>query len=165
VRITHPITHRDGHHRTAQPADDLGWVGTGGPASRSRVLTRKLSGVAVVPIALVALLAGCGSSSSSGATANKASFCADNAKLDKATASDNSLAELLKTLRANQSTVGDFGKTAPSAIRAQAQVLVTGADTAIKANNTASFGTQKFASAGKAVDAFCGQDAGGTSTS
>jgi hypothetical protein len=126
---------------------------------------RTLSRVALLPVAVVALLAGCGSSSSSGATANKASFCADNAKLDKATASDSSLGELLKTLKANQSTVEDFGKTAPSAIRAQAQVLVTGADTAIKSNNTASFNTQKFAGAGKAVDAFCGQNAGGTSTS
>jgi hypothetical protein len=123
---------------------------------------RKLSRVALVPVALIALLAGCGSSTSS--ASSKTSFCADNAKLDKATASDTTLGQLLTTLKANQSTLDDFGKAAPSAIKAKAQVLVTGAQTAIKSNSTAAFSPQ-FETAGKAVDAYCGQDAQGTATS
>jgi hypothetical protein len=129
------------------------------------VRTTHISRLALVPVASIALLAGCGSSSSgSGAVASKTSFCADNAKLDKATASDSTLAELVKTLKANQSTVEAFGKAAPSAIKAQAEVLVNGTQAAIKSGTTAAFSTQ-FEKAGKAVDAYCGQNAAGTSSS
>ncbi len=126
---------------------------------------RRFSSFVVVPVALVTLLVGCGSSSSSsGSVANKASFCAANATLDKATASVTTPDELLTALKANQSVIDEFGKTAPSAIKAQAQVLVQGADAAIKANSAKVFSTTKFASAGQAVDTYCGQGANGSSS-
>ena len=126
---------------------------------------RRFSSFVVVPVALVTLLVGCGSSSSSsGSGANKASFCAANATLDKATASVTTPEELLTALKANQSAIDEFGKTAPSAIKAQAQVLVQGATAAIKANSVTAFNTTKFATAGQAVDTYCGQGANGSSS-
>jgi hypothetical protein len=126
---------------------------------------RRFASFVVVPVALVTLLVGCGSSSSSsGSVANKASFCAANATLDKATASVTTPDQLLAALKANQSAIDEFGKTAPSAIQAQAQVLVQGANAAIKANSVKAFNTQKFATAGQAVDTYCGQGANGSSS-
>jgi hypothetical protein len=127
---------------------------------------RRFSSFVVVPVALVTLLVGCGSSSSgSSSVANKANFCAANATLDKATASVTTPDQLLTALKANQSAIDEFGKTAPSAIKAQAQALVQGANAAIKANTVKAFNTQKFATAGQAVDTYCGQAANGSSSS
>jgi hypothetical protein len=126
-------------------------------------LIRRLSRVAFVPIALVVLMAGCDNSSSAGA--RKTSFCADNAKLAKATASAKTLGDVLRDLRANQSTVDDFGKKAPSAIKAQAQFLVTATQAAIRSDSTGAFGTRKFADAGRAVGDYCGQPVRGNSKS
>jgi hypothetical protein len=126
---------------------------------------RRFSSFLVVPAALVTLLVGCGSSSNnSGSVANKASFCAANATLDKATASVTTPDQLLAALKANQSSIAQFGKTAPSAIKAQAQLLVQGATAAIKGDSVKAFNTQKFATAGQAVDTYCGQGANGSST-
>jgi hypothetical protein len=125
----------------------------------------RFSSFVVVPVALVTLLAGCGSSSStSSSVASKASFCAANATLDKATGSVKTPDELLAALKANRSAIDAFQKSAPSAISAEAQVLVNGANAAIKANSVAAFNTQKFATAGQAVDTYCGQQANGSSS-
>jgi hypothetical protein len=121
-------------------------------------------------VAAVTILAGCGASSSSSstrssattATASKVSFCQDNATLDKATASATSPAELVKDLKANQSTIAHFGKVAPAAITDQAQVLVTGAAAAIKSGNGDVFATPKFVKTGKSIDSYCGEKADGT---
>lgn len=106
--------------------------------------------------ATIGVLTGCGSSSnsSSSAAASKASFCADNAKLDQRTNSASNVGELLKVLKSNQGTIKDFGQNAPSAIKAQAEVLVSAADKGIKSGSTTGF-NQKFAAAGKAVDSYC----------
>jgi hypothetical protein len=107
----------------------------------------------------VFVLAGCGSSSSksnSSSAANKTSFCADNKKLDKASAPASNVSELLKDLKANASTIADFARTAPSAIKASAEVLVSASEDAIKTGNTKGF-NQKFAKAGTAVDKYCGE--------
>ena len=120
---------------------------------------------AAVSLAAVTMLAGCGggsSSSSSTAAASKAAFCRDNATIDKATASATTAPELLKGLKATQSTIADFAKAAPSAISAKAQVLVDGANAAIKANDASAFATPKFVDAGKAVNSYCGQRADGS---
>ena len=69
---------------------------------------------------------------------------------------------MFKALKANQSTVIAFGKAAPSAISAQAHVLVSGTDAAIKANSATVIENAKFAAAGKAVDSYCGQQANGS---
>jgi hypothetical protein len=119
---------------------------------------------AAVSLAAVTMLAGCGSSSSTTTTAaaSKATFCRDNATIDKATASATTAPELLKGLKATESTIADFGKAAPPAISATAQVLVSGAHAAIKANDASAFATPKFVAAGKAVNSYCGQGADGS---
>lgn len=117
--------------------------------------------VTLVAISTLAVLAGCGSSSNSGgSTVSKASFCAANAKLDKATASATNVGELVKDLKTNQATVTEFGQAAPSAIKAKAQVLVAAAQQAIKSGSTTGF-NQQFANAGTAVDKYCGQKSSG----
>jgi hypothetical protein len=45
---------------------------------------------------------------------------------------------------------------------AQAQVLATAADSAIKSGNAGSFQTTKLANAGKAVNTYCGQTSSST---
>jgi hypothetical protein len=117
---------------------------------------KRIIGIGLTTVAL----AGCGGSSgnsSSAAVASKTKFCADNAKLDKATASVSSLDGLLKSLKANQSTIDDFGRVAPGAIKAQALVLVSESDAAIKANSATGIDAKKFGTAGKAVDTYCGE--------
>jgi hypothetical protein len=119
-------------------------------------------------IAAVTILAGCGGSSSTSSssattvTASKVSFCQDNATLDKATASATSAAELVKDLKANQSTIVHFGQVAPSSVAAQAQVLVVGATAAIKSGDGDAFATAKFVKSGKAIDSYCGEKADGS---
>jgi hypothetical protein len=118
--------------------------------------------VALVSSAVVVVLAGCGDSSRT--NPGRTRFCVDNAKLAKATASATTLGDVLTDLKANQSTVEDFGKTAPSAIRAQARVLVTATQAAIRSDSTGAFATRKFADAGKAVGDYCGQAPRGNGT-
>jgi hypothetical protein len=121
-------------------------------------------------IAAVTILAACGggsgssstSSSATTVTASKVSFCQDNATLDKATASATTAAELVKDLKANQSTIVHFGQVAPAAVSDRAQILVTGANAAIKSGNGDVFGTAKFVKTGKAIDSYCGEKADGT---
>ena len=123
-----------------------------------------------VSIAAVTILAGCGGSSSSSSTsssattvtASKVSFCQDNATLDKATASATTGTELVTALAANQSTIIHFGQVAPAAVSDQAQVLVTGAATAIKSKNGDAFATAKYVNVSKAINSYCGQKADGT---
>jgi basic membrane lipoprotein Med (substrate-binding protein (PBP1-ABC) superfamily) len=116
---------------------------------------RRWTNLALVA-ATIGVLAGCGSSSSgsSSASASKASFCADNAKLDKNTNSASNLGQLVKVLKSNEGTIKDFGQTAPSAIKAQAEILINAAEKGINSGSTAGF-NQKFADAGKAVDSYC----------
>ena len=128
------------------------------------MLKTTLRTLALSAVAAAALTACGGSSSSSTAVAatSKASFCRDNAALDKATADARTAPELLAALVAHQSTVTDFGKVAPAAVSANAQLLVTGATAAIKAKSADAFATAKFVTAGKSVDAYCGQKADGS---
>ncbi|HET9104915.1 MAG TPA: hypothetical protein VFN55_16305 [Solirubrobacteraceae bacterium] len=124
---------------------------------------------AAVSLAAVIMLAGCGSSSSSSTqtavAASKATFCRDNATIDKATASATTAPDLLKGLKATQSAITEFGHAAPAAISAQAKLLVDGANAAIKANDASGFATAKFVAAGKAVNSYCGQQADGSPVS
>jgi hypothetical protein len=123
-------------------------------------------------IASVTILAGCGGSSNSSSstssssattvTASKVAFCQDNATLDKATASATTGDELVTDLTANQSTITHFGQVAPAAVSDQAQVLVTGAATAIKSKNGDAFATAKYVNVSKAINSYCGQKADGS---
>jgi ABC-type oligopeptide transport system substrate-binding subunit len=119
-------------------------------------------------IAAVTILAACGgssttsSSSATTVTASKVAFCQDNATLDKATASATTGAELVTALAANQSTIAHFGQVAPAAVTDRAQVLVTGAATAIKSKNGDAFATAKYVNISKAINSYCGQKADGS---
>jgi hypothetical protein len=95
-------------------------------------------------------------------TASKVAFCQDNATLDKATASATTGAELVTALAANQSTIAHFGQVAPAAVTDRAQVLVTGAATAIKSKNGDAFATAKYVNISKAINSYCGQKADGS---
>lgn len=118
-----------------------------------------------VPLAAVAVLAGCGSSASSGTGASsKAAFCHDNAAIDKATASATTAPDLLKGLKATRSAIADFGHAAPAAISAKAMLLVNGANAAIKSNDASAFASATFVAAGNAVNRYCGQRADGSTT-
>ena len=134
---------------------------------------------ALATAALCGLVVGCGgsSSSSSSSTASstpaststaasagdKTAFCTDNAALDKATAAATTPAEALTALKANASTLDAFARDAPAAIKTQANVLAGDAKAAIAANDAAVFTSDaKFANAGPAVDAYCGEQANGT---
>jgi hypothetical protein len=88
--------------------------------------------------------------------ANKATFCADNATIEKATSAATTPAQLIAAFSANQSTILEFQATAPSKIVAQAAKLVQAARLAVQGNSTKPFMTNAVNQAGLAVDKFCG---------
>ena len=91
-------------------------------------------------------------------------FCSDNARLDQATAAAQQPSDLVPIFKANQSLLADFQSKAPSAIVAQAGVLVLAADHAISSGDASAFATSKVVNAGTKVDAYCGQNADGSMT-
>ena len=97
---------------------------------------------------------------------DKVAFCTDNAKIDQATSGAHQPSDLVPIFKANQSLLNDFQAKAPSAIVSQAGVLVLAADHAIRSGDASAFTTATVENAGKKVDAFCGQNTdGSTSTS
>ena len=95
-------------------------------------------------------------------TGDKAGFCADNAKLDKATSVATTPADLLPILKANQATIADLASKTPSDIKTDADTLVKAAQTAIANNDASGFSDPGLQSAGKNVDAYCGQNPDGS---
>jgi hypothetical protein len=95
---------------------------------------------------------------------DKVAFCRDNAQLDQATSTAQQPSDLVPIFKANQSLLSEFQSTAPSAIVAQAGVLVFAANHAISSGDASAFTTSKVVNAGKKVDAYCGQNAGGSTT-
>jgi hypothetical protein len=92
----------------------------------------------------------------------KDSFCADNAKLDKASKGITAAADFIAVMKANQSVIDDFAKNAPADIQADATTLVGAARASISTNDASGFATQAVASAGMHVDAYCGQNSDGS---
>jgi hypothetical protein len=116
--------------------------------------------VSIAPVVVgVSLLVGCGSSTAT--SAGKAQFCQDDSVLDKATFGVSTADGLLQAIRANQSTIDDFGKTAPPEINTDAQALVTAAKTAVNSNSVAGLADPNLQAAGNRVDAFCGLNSHG----
>jgi hypothetical protein len=95
---------------------------------------------------------------------DKVAFCSDNAQLDQATAAAHQPSDLVPIFKANQSLLSDFQSKAPSAIVAQAGLLVLAANHAISSGNASAFATANVVNAGKKVDAYCGQNADGSTT-
>jgi hypothetical protein len=95
---------------------------------------------------------------------DKVAFCSDNAQLDQATAAAQQSSDLVPIFKANRSLLRDFQSKAPSAIVNQAGVLVLAAEHAISAGDASAFNTSRVLDAGKLVDAYCGQNADGSTT-
>jgi Domain of unknown function (DUF4333) len=95
---------------------------------------------------------------------DKVAFCSDNAQLDQATSGAQQASDLIPIFKANRSLLSDFQSKAPSAIVNQAAVLVLAADHAVSSGDASAFNTSTVAKAGKLVDAYCGQNADGSTT-
>ena len=118
--------------------------------------------VIVTSVAALTMLFGCSKSSSS---ADKATFCNDNAVIDKAGAALGANAtpdQVVAVIKSHQSTVDEFLKTAPSDIKADAQILVDAANAAVTTNKPDALGSANVQAAGKRVDTYCGQNADGS---
>jgi hypothetical protein len=87
--------------------------------------------------------------------ANKATFCADNATIEKATSAATKSA-VITAFSANHKRILEFQATAPSKIVAQADKLVQAARLAVKDNSTKPLKNNAVEKAGIAVDKFCG---------
>ena len=102
-------------------------------------------------------MVGCGSSASSASAPNKAKFCADYATLGKATTGSPPPAQLVQILKANQASIDDLEKSAPSTLKTDAQTAVNALNAYIKANNgLALAGGANVVAAGNHIDSVCG---------
>lgn len=119
--------------------------------------------VALCSVVAVAVLAACGSS---GTAANKTRFCQDTATLIKAAApvgapdTPEKDAQILKIFKDLQATINDIGKTAPSDIETDAQLLVETITAAVKADSMDNFGPA--GGTGQRMAAYCGLNGDGT---
>jgi hypothetical protein len=93
---------------------------------------------------------------------DKTTFCADNATLDKATASVQTQADLIAALKANQAAINNFQATAPPDIVASAGPLAIAANNAIATGDASAFNTPAIQDDGNKVNAYCGQNPDGT---
>ena len=131
-------------------------------------LPNRVRVLAAVGVVGISLLAGCGSSSKSSsssgdstattaaAAGDKTAFCADNAKLDKALNGASSPQELLPLVKANISTIDQFGKDAPADIKADATILVNASHAAVDKNDGAPFAEAPVMQAGDKINTYCG---------
>ena len=103
-----------------------------------------------------------GSTTTTAGAGDKTAFCNDNATLDKATSAAQQPSDLIAIFKANQSTITDFQAKAPSAIVDSAGPLAIAANNAITSGDATAFTTPAIMADGKAVDAYCGQNADGT---
>jgi hypothetical protein len=130
----------------------------------------------VLAIAGVSLVSACGSSSKSSNSASdssttaaastdtKAAFCADNDAISKALSGIRSEAEIVPALKANISSIDQFGKDAPASVKADAKVMVDASHTAIDKNDASSLSAAPFTAASTKVDTFCGVSSSTTTT-
>ena len=93
---------------------------------------------------------------------DKTTFCADNAILDKATASVQTQSDLIAALKANQVTITNFQATAPPDIVASAGPLAIAANNAIASGDASAFNTPAIQDDGNKVNAYCAQNPDGT---
>lgn len=93
---------------------------------------------------------------------DKAIFCADNAKLDQATAGAQQPSDLVPIFRQNQSLIDEFEAEAPPDIIGNASTLANAAKSTISSGDASAFATQALSDAGTKVDAYCGQNADGS---
>jgi hypothetical protein len=127
-------------------------------------MTRKTRKCSVLMLAsalgLSLLAAGCGG----GSTTDKAAFCHDNAMLNAKAQKITSVATAVSIFQANLSTIDDFGKKAPTDIKADAKKLVDAAHSVVASGNVKAFSDSATAAAGKRVDSYCGKSAPVTTT-
>jgi hypothetical protein len=104
-------------------------------------------------LSAILLVAGCGGG---GSKSTKAAFCGDNASLNNGTQKATDIAGVIAYFKANVATIDDFGKNAPSDIKADAQKLVAAAHKVIDSGDIKAFTDTAVANAGKHVDSYCG---------
>jgi hypothetical protein len=136
---------------------------------RRRRATITSSVLGTVVLGAVALgAAACSSSPGAGTAAptvhaTKAAFCADNAKLDMASANATSASAFLSVLRKDTGVLDNFAANIPdTGIRPDAQKLVTAARAALATNNADNFASAPLVAAGASVDSYCGEQSDGT---
>jgi hypothetical protein len=122
----------------------------------TRPTTRPTVALLAAAVSAVLLVAGCGGS---GAKSTKAAFCSDNATLNTGTQKATDVAGVIAYFKANVATIDDFGRNAPSDIKADAQKLVTAAHKVIDSGDIKAFTDNAVAAAGKHVDSYCGTGA------
>lgn len=141
----------------------------------------RLAALLALPVAFTIGLTGCSSSksadsstvsggdtgsSSASADGNKAALCELNSQLDAATNNASTPADLLAAFKAHDAQFDQLLADAPSAIRADVQILVTGARKAEQANDVTPLQNDAaFAAAGQHLDAFCGVSSSSSSPS
>ncbi|MHB8465683.1 MAG: hypothetical protein ACYDH6_10555 [Acidimicrobiales bacterium] len=92
-------------------------------------------------------------------------FCNDQAQLDQVVQGANDGPSLLVALKANVAKINDFEKNTPSAVKADAQVLVAAARAAIATNSADGLQSTGINSAALHVDTYCGISSGGPGAS
>jgi hypothetical protein len=128
---------------------------------------KAVNGFALFGVLLAAgLTASACSSNSSGSggssATQKAAFCADNVKLDQASANTSTPQQALQVLKTNESTLDDLANHLPSGkVGQEAQALVTAFKNAISKNDTSVFNSQTLGQDGADVDTYCGVDGSG----
>jgi hypothetical protein len=95
--------------------------------------------------------------------ADKAKFCAANARINTALSAAATPQAFVTALEAQQPTIAVFQGTAPSAIVQRAGVMVQAARQAISTGDPSAFNGKTVNQAAAAIDSFCGQTAGGGS--
>jgi hypothetical protein len=111
----------------------------------------------LLAVALGATLIGAACGGGGGGKGDKAAFCLDNATLNTKAEKAKSLSDIVTIFKANKATIDDFGKQAPSEIKADAKALVEAANKVISTGNAQAFGDSAVSAAGKRVDKYCGQ--------
>ena len=105
---------------------------------------------------------GSGGSTAASTSANKAGFCADLVKIDKAGMNATSAQSFLQILQANQSVLADMAKHLPGgSLGAEAQQVLNAANTAINTNNTGALNSPSLSHSGGDLDTYCGVDVNG----
>ncbi len=89
--------------------------------------------------------------------ADRATFCADNATINRVLSAATTSTAFLSALEANESVILQLQSTAPSKIVDAAGTLTQATRQAIQSGDISVFNTKTVARAATAVDKFCGQ--------
>lgn len=131
-------------------------------ANRGALLTSSI--LLAVALGAAACSSGSGGPSATPTThASKATFCSDNAKLDRASTNATSATAFVSVLRKDKAVLDSFAANIPDdSIRPAAEKLVSAARSALAANNADSFESAAVVADGARVDTYCGEQSDGS---